>query len=198
VAAGRTLRDNAFLVAAVALPLLVVAFFLVATAVPRWLVPPPAHDLLLRAYGPYDQGRPRVSVEFKVRDGRVEATFRPSPPQTYPQPAELFLFEHQTMNVRKIPFDMPDLKEGDDPRTVVIEALAGRQVLPQTHAPDGYRLDNRASGGSGLVGDLFGMGRYDHGIVLVNRGRVVPIAFPGPYAYRYGVEAIGWIADDGR
>jgi len=198
VALGRPLRDNAFLVAAVALPLIVVAFFLVATAIPRWLVPPPAHDLLLRASGPWDQGRPRVTVEFKVRDGQVEAIVRPAAPNSYPQPAELFLFEHETMNVRKIPFDLPDLKESDDPTTVVIDALAGRRVLPQTHAPDGYRLETLRRGGSGIVGDLFGMARYDSGLVLVNRGRTVPVSVPGPYAYHYSMVAVGWVVDADR
>lgn len=38
----KALVDNPFLVAAVLLPLLVAAFFLAATAIPRWLVAPPA------------------------------------------------------------------------------------------------------------------------------------------------------------
>ncbi len=42
----RFVRDNAFLIAAVALPLVVVGFFLLFTAIPRWTVPPPQHDLL--------------------------------------------------------------------------------------------------------------------------------------------------------
>jgi hypothetical protein len=195
---GRSLRDNAFLVAAVALPLVVVAFFLVATAIPRWLVPPPAHDLLLRASGPHDQGRPRVTVEFRVRDGRVEAIVRPAAPQSYPQPAELFLFEHETGNVRKIPFDLPDLGASDAPRTVAIEALAGRRVLAESNAPDGYRFETRSRGGSGIVGDLFGMRSYDSALVLVNRGRAVPVSVPGPYDYRYSTAAVGWVVDDER
>ena len=46
--AGRLVRDNAFLIAAAALPVLVVALFLLSTAIPRWTVPPPAYDVLLR------------------------------------------------------------------------------------------------------------------------------------------------------
>jgi hypothetical protein len=193
----RVLRDNAFLVAAVALPVIVVAFFLLASAVPRWLVPPPAYDLLLRAARPYDQGRPRVSVEFKVRDGRVEAVVRPVAAAAYPQPATLLLFEHETMNVREVPFDVPDLAESDPPRTIVVEALAGRQVLAQTQAPDGYVVEPRTHRGSGIVGDLFGMNRYDYGLALVNKGRVVPITLASTDHYYSPVSAVGWVVDGG-
>ena len=193
----RFLRDNAFLVAAVALPLIVVGFFLVASVVPRWLVPPPGYDLLLRASGPYDQSRPRVAVEFRVRDGRVEAVARPTSTTVYSQPAELFLFEHETLNVRRIPFDLPDLKEGDPPSTIPIAALAGRRVVAETKAPDGYELQTGSRGGSGIVGELFGMGRYDYQVVLVKGGRVVPVSLPGPYEYRYSVSAVGWVLEDG-
>ena len=115
----RFLRDSAFLVAAAVLPLLVVAFFMLSTAVPRWSVPDPAYDLLLRAEGGYD-GRPgNVAVDFTVRDGRVEATPRPVPPNTYRPPAALFRFHHETLTVSEVPLDLPDsLAEGDSPRTI--------------------------------------------------------------------------------
>jgi len=192
----RFLRDNAFLVAAVSLPLVVVGFFLLSSAVPRWLVPAPAYDLLLRGTGPYDQSRPRVAVDFRVRDGRVEATVRPIPANGYPQPAALFLFDHRTLNVREIPVDLPsDLAENDPPRTIVIDAFTGRQVVAQAKAPDGYGLETRNYRGTGLVGDLFGMGRYDQTVALVNKGRVVPIALPLPYEDHFPVSTVGWLVD---
>ena len=42
---GRFIRDNAFMVAAIALPVLVAGLFILASAVPRWTVPPPSYDL---------------------------------------------------------------------------------------------------------------------------------------------------------
>src|SRR5688572_30393210 len=75
---GRFLRDNAFLVAAVSLPLVVIAFFLLAAAIPRWRVPPPAYDLLIRAADDYNPAaNRRVVVDFEVRGGKVVATARP-------------------------------------------------------------------------------------------------------------------------
>jgi hypothetical protein len=190
------LRQNAFLVAATALPVVVVGFFLAATLVPRWLVPPPAYDLLLRSGRPYDPSGARLSVEFQVRDGRVEATVRPVAANTYSQLPALWLFDHTTMTVRQVSFDLPDrMSEGEAARTIVVQALAGRRVLAQARAPDGYELKTRAYGGSGLIGDLFGMRRYDQGLSLVYRGRVVPVALPPTSEYPGPVYAVGWVVD---
>jgi hypothetical protein len=194
---SRYLRENAFLVAAVLLPLVVVGFFLIASAVPRWLVPPPAYDLLLRAAGSYDQTRPRVALDFTVRDGRVEATARALPAGQYPQVARLFLFDHRTMNVREIAVDLPaDLAEGSPAVTIAVSALAGRRVLAEARAPDGYALNTPGYRSNGVFGSLFGMGSQAEKISLVNRGRVVAITFPSPQ-YGYGVSSVGWVMNEG-
>src|SRR2546426_5054839 len=135
---GRFLRENAFLVAAVTLPVVVVAFFLLATAIPRWTVPPPAYDLLISA-SDNNQTNRRITVDFGVRDGKVEATFRPLLAGSYGQPSKLFLWDHTTMSVREVTVELPDnLVEGDPPRVIVVDALAGRQALAIAKAPDGY------------------------------------------------------------
>ena len=196
MALRRFLRENTFLVAAVMLPLVVVGFFLLSTAIPRFTVPPPAHDLLLSANS-YDQPAPRVSVEFTVREDRVYATVRPLPANSYAHRQSLWLFDHSTMNVRQIPLDLPEqLDELEPSRTVLVGALAGRRVLAQTKAPDGYELRSRAGGSPGLFGDLFGMRRYDYAVTLVNRGRVVAVALPSPYQYQ-SPTVIGWLGDEG-
>lgn len=195
--AGRFLRDNAFLVAAMALPALVVLLFVIASAVPRWTVPPPAYDLLLRAGGPYDVSLPHVAVDFSVVDGRVEATVRALKPDAFPQLASLFLFEHDTFNVREIRFELPpDLKEGDPARKIVIDMPGGHRVMPQAKAPDGYEMDTRTQRGGGLVGDIFGMNRYGQENVLSSRGRLIPLNLPSPYRYQSPVIVVGWLANE--
>ena len=201
-APAAVLRRNAFLVAAVALPVVVAALFLIASAIPQWTVPPPAYDLLLRVARPYGAARPRVAAEFAVRDGRVEATVRPAPEDTYVQSWALLLFDHETATVREIAIDgLPaSMANGDEPRTIALGILAGRRVSAEPAAPDGYELRTRSSGGAGLIGDIFGMGRYRQHAALVNRGRVVPLELPPPYQdpYQSPVFAIGWLVDEGR
>lgn len=194
---GRFLRENAFLVAAVLLPCLVVLFFLLSSTIPRWIVPPPAYDLLLRGSA-YDQAGPRVAVEIGVRDGRVEATVRPAAPNTYPSRPTLWLFDHQTLSARQIPIELPEtIADADAPKTIVVAALAGRRVLDQTRAPDGYEVRTRAGGSPGLIGDLFGMRRYDLGLSIVNRGRVIPITLATTYEYPGSAMVLGWLAGEG-
>jgi hypothetical protein len=194
-ARGAFVRENAFLVAAVSLPLLVVAFFLVSSIVPRWMVPPPAYDLLVSTEGAYDSSGPRVSVEYTVRDGRVEATIRQLSATTYQRPAALFLFDHKTMTPREVPVDLPrDLGEKDPPRTRVVDALAGRRVTAEAKAPDGYQFETRTRRGPGIVGELFGMNRYDPGATVVNKGRVIQITLPSQGLY-YTLRPVGWVVD---
>ena len=192
------LRANAFLVAAAALPLAVVGLFLLAAAIPRWTVAPPRYDLLLRASGPYDRTPPRVAVDFNVRNGLVEATVRALPGDGYPQPSTLFLFDHQTLQVRTIPFDIPHITENTLPMTVPVEALRGVTILDRPVAPDGYTFESRINRGPGIVGELFGMNRYDSRAALVNGGRVVPIGALSSSAYHSPFSALGWVISDGQ
>ena len=103
------------------------------------------------------------------------------------------------MQVREIPLDLPQsLLEGET-RTIVIEALAGRYVIPGDTAPDGYRVDRLSRvGGGGIVGELFGMNRaYRQGVAIGKDGRTIELDLPTPYRDAYGViSPIGWIRDD--
>jgi hypothetical protein len=194
----RFFRDNLFLVAAVALPLAVAGFFVLATAIPRWSVPPPAYDLVLRA-AIYDRKRSTVPVDFTVRDGRVEATVRRWPAETWTL-WTLLLFDHQSLTVREIPLDLPASLEPNEPyRTVIIEALKDRRVIDQIRAPDGYEFQaGRSRGGPGMIGALFGMNGYDRRASLVNNGRTVPITLPSPDQYYGTVAAVGWVTQSGQ
>ena len=191
----RFLRDNAFLVAAVVLPVAVVAFFLLATAIPRMRVPPPAYDLILRADRPYEPAQAQYSVEFEVRDDAVVAVIRTVPVNTYlPRPA-LLLFDHRTLELREIPLQLPAVAEGDPVRTLTIEALSGRRIVSRAKAPDGYEFDARTDRGPGIVGELFGMRRHDRRATLVKDGRVIPLTLPAGYQHSYGLHPVGWVVE---
>lgn len=192
---GRVLRDNVFLFAAVALPLLVVGLFLVASAIPRWTVEPPGYDLVFRADGGYQPDQAQTLVSFRVRDKRVVAEVQAAPPNAYPQRPSLYVFDHATSVVREVLLELPlRLEEGEKVRVVPIEALAQREVLDGPNAPDGYAFDLRYRRGPGVVGELFGMGRSDAGAAVVKGGRVVPLMIPPPQ--RYSIQSIGWLAPE--
>lgn len=194
--ARRFLRDNAFLVAAVSLPLVVIGVFLLLTAIPKWTVAPPQHDLLVYT-NDYDRSSPRVTLDLAVRDGALQATLRPSAKDSYPPRVRLWRFHHTTLGVREIPIDLPgDLAEGEPAKIIVVEALKGRRIVTDTKAPDGYELRAPDHDGPGVIGDLFGMRRYDQHVVIVNRGRVVPIEIPTANRYQSPV-FLGWLIEEG-
>jgi hypothetical protein len=191
-------NDHVFLVAAVALPVAVVALFLLASAVPRWRVAAPRYDFVFSASTRADTPAGAVPVAFHVRDGRVEADVQAlSRRRTNPPGVALYVFDHDTLDVREIPVEVPpDLSPDDPPRRVVVDALAGRRAIGSGRAPDGYQFQVRTQGSPGLVGELFGMGRYGQGLVLANEGRLVRIDLPES-VYVYNAAAVGWLDDDG-
>jgi hypothetical protein len=194
LAVGRFLRDHAFLVAATALPLVVVGFFLLATAIPRFTVPPPAYDLLFHTTA-FDQAAPRMNVDLTVRDGQLFATLRPASDTSYPSRVHLWHFDHRTLTVREVPLDLPDrLAEDDGPQTIPVGAFAGRRVLAQPQAPDGYDLRSPTHRGPGIIGELFGMHRSDRTLSIAHRGRVIAIELPSPHAYQ-SPTMLGWLND---
>jgi len=200
------LRENTVLVAAFVLPAAVAVLFVVATAVPKWTVPLPQHDLLLKVEQPFSTPPPDVTVEFGVRDGHVEATVRPvvrpdnpSIGVPYQQRWTLLLLDHRTMAVREIPVDLPKSLPPGETRIIPIEALARRRVTLGDTALDGYRVVSlNSGGGAGIVGDLFGMNRrYRRGIAVGKNGRTIELDLPAAYREYYGaISTIGWTSDD--
>jgi hypothetical protein len=192
---GRFLRDNAFLVAAGLLPVLVVGFFLLATAIPRWTVPPPAYDLIVKGYKPYSGDyRLKVSYDLDVRDGRLQLTVRPLATEQYQNKPVLFLVDHRTQNAREIPLTLRETPP-DAPETTLLDPVPGRTLLDGAKSPDGYTLESRPYHSTGLLGDLFGMHSYQAGMVLLNRGRLIPVALPEPFDSQ--VYFVAWVSNEG-
>lgn len=199
MADSRPRGDRMFLIAAVLLPLVVVALFLLATAIPRWTVPLPAYDLILRTTRAYDRSRPHVAVDVSVKDGRVEGAARLLPADSYADTPVLFLYDHSTQAVREIAVTLPDPPpDGAAARTFAIDVAPGRRVVSLDRAPDGYAIASRESRGPGIIGDIFGMNHYEAGVMLINRGRTVPVRLPPPYDTTYGVYPVGWVMNEGR
>jgi hypothetical protein len=192
--AARLLRDNAFLVGAVSLPVAVVGLFLLVTAIPKWTVSPPGYDLLLQTTE-YDRAHSSTNVELFVRDEALQARLRVVKDAQIPR-VRLWRFDHASLSAREVPMNLPTPPGGvDDAQTVVVEALRGRRIVTDTKAPDGYELRTRDDGGGpGVIGDIFGMRRYGQPAAIVNRGRVVQIDIPTSNQYQTP-SFVGWVVD---
>ncbi|HEY6510031.1 MAG TPA: hypothetical protein VIY56_18540 [Vicinamibacterales bacterium] len=192
--AGAGARSNTFALAAVALPVLVAGFFLLASAVPRWTVAPPTHDLLVRVDLPWDQ--PNVAaLDFTVRNGRVVVTARVPSPPAYLERSALFLVDADGGSMRAIPVNAPEgMEAGAAPVEVEVPELAGLQVSSDAVSPDGYQLQPQTYRGRGLVGGLFGMNSRRPRVTLAKSGRVVSIDAPNQDVNLYApVHLVGWI-----
>ena len=197
-------RGNAFLIAAAALPLVVVAFFLVATAIPRWTVPPPAHDFVFTIDEPGDIRAPAETYTFAVRDGQVVATVTRLAPNTYAPRTRLMHFAHESGAVREVGVAPPAGVVSEPPSggvtitgTFVVEELAGRRAIAAPVSPDGYRFETGQRGGGGIIGELFGMRSGSRRLSLVRDGRVVALDASST-AYAGSARGVAWLAGEGR
>lgn len=185
-------RHNAALVAGISLPIVVVIFFLLATSVPRWLVDPPQYDFLFVRNHAYGTGRSQLRHEIDVDEThhlRVRA-FRKSKNQYVPS-VGLFLFEHQTRDVREISLPIAEIAEADETGVVVeVAALKDWFIDSRRIAPDGYEVFDPGSNWYGLLG-LFS-GRNRRGLSYGKSGAVFPLP-PSHDRGAYGARFLGWI-----
>lgn len=192
----QAVRDNAFIAAAIALPVLVAVFFLAASAVPRFTVPLPAYDVVLKVVAPYDSVTRTVSLDFAVRDNRIVAVMKPVAANAYGERWALLLVDHRTLSARHVPFDAPArLDDGEAERVTAVPDLAATAVSTALAAPDGYAFDARTSGsGPGLVGEIFGMRNYRQRSALTGRGRSVRVELPAPFQQPYQqIAFVAWV-----
>ncbi len=198
----RFLRDNAALVIGLALPIVVVAIFLLVSRAPGALTPPPAHDLLLRADGARRMELP-YRVDIGVVGDRVRARIFRIEPQGPPERAlliaapipRLFLWEHEGRTLREIEIALPENVEAlPDGTEIALPGLEGRRVVTTLAAPDGYAYGRSAAGpGSGLFGMLFG-GGGERRVAIVKDGARVVIPLPDGLQY-WNIEFVGWLVD---
>jgi hypothetical protein len=190
-------RDNVLIVIGIALPLLVVAFFVIASRLPQAYVDPPQHDLLLLTqYGGYDARS--VRLEILVNAGRLQVRAHKSPanaqaPYVGPSP-RLFLWSHETRSAHEVALPLPnDLASlADGAEIPPPPELAGRQLSTELVSPDGYELRTNGYGGDGLFGLFFARTRPR--TLIAKGGAAQAIALPGEVPY-WGTQFLAWIVE---
>ncbi len=211
------LKENVFIVAALALPLLVAGLFLVVSAVPRLLVDDPRYDLL---FAITDSGAPDsdVALSFRLEDGGVWADASASARYVSGR-QQLYRFDAATMKVRRIDVNIPEgvrqtlsriatrnlTQSSQDPSVPPaplvypvpfrVSETAGLSLIESTVAPDGYEFADHA-GDRGLFGELFGMGSSRFSVRIVKHGRIIALQIPDRHTGRYyyaNAMLLGWV-----
>jgi len=189
----KRLRENPMIAASILLPLVIVVFFLLATAIPRWLVDPPAHSFLF-AVPDHTYSTPEIDVRYDVINGRLRVrVFKTG--ITYRNSPRLYLFDHEQQVTREITIDLPVTKDSfEDGDELVVSEFASRRVSTARTAPDGYEVYGPGYRNGNLITALFG-GNRRRDFSIVKSGAVFEIPHPGSNRYYYNVIFLGWLTD---
>lgn len=188
------LKEHWFLIAGIALPVLVVVFFLAARELPRWWVDPPRFDVLFKAI---DYSSPRtggLAMDLRIRDGAVEVVWTAQAKDAYLTLPRLYRWHASDGSLEEIELPSPPHLEPDEKsRATFVAGLEGMRVDTRNPAPDGYEFRSDSGGGSGLFSGLVYHRYREPRLILSRRGRVV--ALPDAKVNQYGTGAtfLGWL-----
>ena len=187
-----------------ALPVLLIIGFMLASNLPQVLSNPPKYDLVFSTtdYPPNASNIP-VSVRLVVKDGVLKAQYvRTGRAPNYPYNSynswkKLYVYEAKPQKVRQLTFGFPtdmDTIEGTKEETV--EATKDMRLDTTLQSPDGYELSYDDYSHSGLLNEVFwgGGGGYGREPRLKKGSSSVRLATSdGRTYFSYGsVEFVGW------
>ena len=187
------LRENLMIVVSIALPLLVVIFFALASVLPGLFATPPAHDLLITHQGRALATETPVRISLTVQGERLGASVTSSNGSIYGNNPRIFRYDHVSGEIREINIPIPEniseLPEGSE---IPVPELAGLRVSNALRAPDGYEFRGyRRSGG--LMMELFGGNRNHQDVTIAKDGAIVRLRLPAS-DYWYGeVRFLAWV-----
>ena len=197
------IKDNLTIVAAIVLPVVLVALFALSSLVMNRVVADPQYDFLIATnfYGGSNeafyfdvvQNRLKISYSFPVQ---VNGTYQNG------NISRLWRVKVPAMTVDEISLVPPPRgRDNADGQRVPIEigGVSDLKVLNTQPAPDGYTFQQSYDYyNTNLMRDLFGAGRRGEQVsAIVKDGRAVPVRNLGGAPYSaYNAHFIGWIAKD--
>lgn len=187
-------KENIALVAGVALPVLLVLFFVIASVVPRYFVDPPKYDLV---FSVREWREDSVSVSFEVVRGKLRAKLVKTDAGEGSHSSErLFVFDHETMSTKEITLEIPDDLEfaPDNTARIPVEGLVNATIDTNNIAPDGYSFENEHYYHNGLMSEFFigGSGRYRYLPAISKNGATHKIPRTDNLYY-HDFDFLGWI-----
>jgi hypothetical protein len=199
----RFVKDNLAIIAAIVLPLMLVALFALSSLVMKRVVADPQFDFLIATnfYGGSNeafyfdvvQNRLKISYSFPVQ---VNGIYQNG------NIARLWRVRVPTMTVEEIALVPPPRgadNAGGQRVPIDIQGVSDLQVLSTQPAPDGYTFQQSYDYyNSNLMRELFGTRSGGEQVsAIVKDGRAVPVRNVGGAAYgAYNAHFIGWIAKD--
>jgi hypothetical protein len=189
------LRENTMIVVSIALPLLVVILFALASILPNVFSSPPAHDLLLTYQERVIETESPVRVNLVVVNDRVKATVFKVKENERGSVRRIFRYDHVAAAVSEIHIPMPEnIAELPDGAEIPIPELTDLKVSNLLRAPDGYEFRGH-EGGGGLMRGLFGVNRSRNDVNIANDGAIIRVRLPTSNYWYGDVRFLGWVID---
>lgn len=189
------LRKNLMIVVSIALPLLVVIFFALASVLPGLYAMPPAYDLLLTHQGRALATESPVRISLTVKGERLSATVSRSTGSIYGNNPRIFRYDHVSGEIRGINIPLPEnISELPEGAEIPVPELASLRISNTFRAPDGYEFRGYRRGG-GLMTELFGGNRYRHDITIAKDGAIIRLRLPATDYWYNEVHFLAWVID---
>lgn len=189
------LRKNLMIVVSIALPLLVVLLFALASILPGLYSTPPAHDLLVSLQ---DRATSRTSpykIQLLVKGDQLRAVVVKLDKPDYENNPRLFRYSHLSGDVTEVNIPMPEnLVELEEGFEIAIPELEGLKVSDALRAPDGYEFRGRRRGG-GLMTELFGGSRNRTDVSIEKNGAIIRVRLPTSDYWYNNIRLAGWIIE---
>lgn len=189
------LKRNGFLVAGIALPVLVVVIFVLARALPRAWVDDPIHDVLYAVRSSYGAQPHGIDCSLSVVDGRVRARWTKMENPIYQEPPRIYRLHPATGAVEDIPLPEPEGVELPGGSVdLEVPGFEGMRIDRSPRSPDGYEFHEWEGGGSGLLSELLIDRHRRARSVLRKSGRVIVLPRADDAVYGYSpVQFLGWL-----
>lgn len=192
------IKQNFVLVMGLALPVLLMAFFMISVMIPASISDPPKYDMVFSSqdYG-INNGQTAVSLNLVVKDGVLKAQYVKNPAPGYYGWKKLYIYEAKTQKVRELTLGLPvDIEKIEGMREETVDSTKDLKLDTTLEAPDGYQLSHDGYSRSGIFNDVFWGGGYNSEVRLRNKnGSSVKLLGSDNRTYFYygNVQFIGWV-----
>ena len=185
------IKENLVLVIGLALPLMLIVLFFVATVIPKMNSTPPQYEVLFSMQDYSGQNKQDYIVDFKVKDKQLMIKTKKADDKNYSyNRKKLMAYDAKTEVMREISIDSTDFTDGAE---IVLEETKNMTIDTTMVAPDGYLMENQSYSNNGLIGGLFGGGGRNNGYRL-KKGSVGYKINSVQNNYNYNqLSFIGWV-----
>ena len=198
MASKNFIKNNFVLIVGLALPVLLMFGFMIASNLPDVITDPPKYDLIFTVPDS-SSNNPPIALKLTVnKDGILMAQYTRSRKENYSYNPwkKLYIYEAKTQKVRELPLPYPaDMDKIVETREEAVEATKGLKLDTTSESPDGYALSYDGYSRSGLIGEIFIGGNYSSEPRLRKGGSSVKLTPNNNRTYFYygSVEFVGWV-----